>query len=294
MLDSQLGCDNARILALVSHYLNETPRAITPGSMRQITTPYGLTEEAAYAALLFAWFGLDIAREEDVRIYRRYLPRMLHALSTAQYASDPYLQAVGFPEGEQDGVRLETQLYEPMELFVCDDFRLDPDGRVLPQLGWFNQPYRFPALTEQGRVWMTITPNEISTLRPLAEAAQGRVLCYGLGLGYYAFHACAQERVQTVTVVEHCPAVIDLFQQFILPHFPHREKLTLVEADAFAYAAHTAPTIPYETVLCDLWHDVADGLPLYQRMKALEVPGRCYQYWIEPTMQYYLKEADLC
>ncbi len=294
MLDTQLGRDNARVLALISRYLTESPCAVTPESLRELTQDFGLRPEEAFAALLCAWCGLDTAREEDARIYRQYLPRMLHRLRPEDYASDPYLRAVGTPEGEADGFQLEQQRYRPMELFVCDDFRMDAEGRVLPQLGWFDEGFRYPALTERGRVWMTITPNEINTLRPLAEQARGHVLCYGLGLGYYAFHASGQSEVESVTVVERSAAVIDLFQRHLLPRFPHGDKLTLVEGDAFTYAADRAPAGRYDTVLCDLWHDAADGIPMYLRMKALEVPGPRYQYWIEPTMQYYLKEAALC
>lgn len=294
MLDNQLGRDNARVLALIGQYLNENPCAIGLEDMREMMRSCQLRPEEAYAALLCAWCGLDTAREEDARIYRQYLPGMLHQLRPEDYSQDAYLQAVGFPEGTQNGIQLETQQYQPMELFVCDDFRTDAQGRLLPQLGWFPKGFRYPALTEQGRVWMTITPNEINTLRPLAEQAKGQVLCYGLGLGYYAFHASEQQQVTGITVVERSAEVIDLFQRLILPRFPHADKLTIIEGDAFAYAAERAPQHSFDTVLCDLWHDAADGIPLYLRMKALETPGPQYQYWIEPTLRYYLKEATLC
>ena len=37
------------------------------------------------------------------------------------------------------------------------------------------------------------------------------------------------------------------------------------------------------------WEPPADGLPLYQQMKALEVPGVKYLYWIEQTLRCYLR-----
>ena len=45
----------------------------------------------------------------------------------------------------------------------------------------------------------------------------------------------------------------------------------------------------FDTVFTDLWHDVADGIPLYRRMKALEIPGPHYLYWIEKTMKVYME-----
>lgn len=52
---------------------------------------------------------------------------------------------------------------------------------------------------------MTVTPNEINTIRPSVEQSRGKVLAYGLGLGYYAFHAAQRADVTSVTVVEKSP-----------------------------------------------------------------------------------------
>ena len=53
-------------------------------------------------------------------------------------------------------------------------------------------------------------------------------------------------------------------------------------------------TVNFDTVFTDLWHDAGDGLPLYRRMKALEVPGPRYFYWIEKTVRAYLLFFELC
>ena len=61
----------------------------------------------------------------------------------------------------------------------------------------------------------------------------------------------------------------------------------VIQADAFDFAPKHLPA--YDVVFTDLWHDVSDGLPLYQRMKALEVPGVKSLYWIEQTLRCYLR-----
>ena len=175
-----------------------------------------------------------------------------------------------------------------MELFVADDFRVDKQGRIFPQLGWFDRAFSFPAIREDGRVWMTVTPNEINTIQPAVQESRGKVLTYGLGLGYYAFHCLLKEDVSSVTVVEKNPAVIDVFTRLLLPFFPRKEALHIVQADAFDYAANTMPHGGFDTVFTDLWHDVADGIPLYRQMKALETPGPTYLYWIEKTLRVYM------
>ena len=177
--------------------------------------------------------------------------------------------------------------YRPYELFVADDLRAYPDGAVLPVLGYFTRPFAYPVLTENGREWMTATPNEINTIRPMAEAAHGHVLTLGLGLGYFAFHALLNPRVERVTAVERSADAIRLFRERILPAFPHPECLTILQADAFAAAPALYRSGQYDFVFADLWHDAADGLPMYERLKKMEVPGPEYRYWIEKTLEFY-------
>ena len=177
--------------------------------------------------------------------------------------------------------------YRPYELFVADDLRAYPDGAVLPVLGYFTRPFAYPVLTENGREWMTATPNEINTIRPAAEAAHGHVLTLGLGLGYFAFHALLNPRVERVTAVERSADAIRLFRERILPTFPRPERLTILQADAFAAAPALYQSGQYDFVFADLWHDAADGLPMYERLKQMEVPGPEYRYWIEKTLEFY-------
>ena len=177
--------------------------------------------------------------------------------------------------------------YRPYELFVADDLRAYPDGAVLPVLGYFAQPFAYPVLTENGREWMTATPNEINTIRPMAEAAHGHVLTLGLGLGYFAFRALLNPRVERVTAVERSADAIRLFRERILPAFPRPECLTILQADAFAAAPALYQSGQYDFVFADLWHDAADGLPMYERLKQMEVPGPEYRYWIEKTLEFY-------
>lgn len=182
---------------------------------------------------------------------------------------------------------LSDAAYRPYELFVADDLRAYPDGAVLPVLGYFTRPFTYPVLTENGREWMTATPNEINTIRPVAEAAHGRVLTLGLGLGYFAFHALLNPRVESVTAVERSEDAIRLFRERLLPLFPRAERLTLLHVDAFEAAPVLYRSGKYDFVFADLWHDVGDGLPMYERLKRMEVPGLDYHYWIEKTLEFY-------
>lgn len=268
-------------------FLNDHPRAIDLEEAKDIARTCGIGEEEAVALMLAAYCGLDLDRPKDKETYHRCFPSMLHKLSPALVMEDPYVQALKTKTYRRGTVTLEEETYAPAEIFVADDFR-QVNGMVLPQLGWFATPVPYPALKEQGRIWMTVTPNEINTIRPCAEASAGKVLCYGLGMGYYVFHALRNEAVTSVIVVEQSRDVIDLFREALLPMFPRRDDVQIVQGDAFTYAREEAPRQAFDTVFTDLWHDVSDGLPMYRRMKQLEVQGSRYLYWIEPTMRYYL------
>lgn len=84
--------------------------------------------------------------------------------------------------------------------------------------------------------------------------------------------------------------MIRLFEEHLLPHFPNREKIRIIYANAFDYAAHCAPHEGYDTVFTNLWHDAGDGLPLYRRMKSFEYPVPRFLYWIELTLRLYLPD----
>lgn len=293
VMEASVQRDNEEILTRISTFLCSGADAIGPDEVREVADSCGISQEEAFAALLAAYCGLDTSRAYDAHLYRTYFSRMLARLDAADYQADAYWQALAGIRAGEDGVELTEEGYAAMELFVRDDFCRDRQGRIYPQLGWFDTPFRYPALKERGREWMTVTPNEINTIRPIAEAACGRVLTFGLGLGYFAFHASQRPEVDSVTVVERSEAVIRLFERALLPRFTHGEKIRVIRGDAFDYAARVMPEENYDVVFTDLWHDVADGLPLYRRMKGLEVPGPRYFYWIEPTLKAYLHEGEL-
>ena len=179
--------------------------------------------------------------------------------------------------------------YEPYELFVRDELLCLPDGREIPQLGYFAERFAYPAVLEGGREWMTVTPNEVATMAPALAQVRGRVAVMGLGLGYFAFMASESPDVRAVTVIERDADVIALFERHILPQLAHRDKLRLVRADAFEFAQ--AGLHGFDCAFVDLWHDVSDGAPMYLRMKALEArsPGTRFFYWIETSIRCFLR-----
>ena len=94
----------------------------------------------------------------------------------------------------------------------------------------------------------------------------------------------------SVTVVECDCELIRCFETYLLPQFPNRDKIRIILADAFDYAAHQVPVQKPDHVFADIWHDPSDCVEAYLRLKLTEglSPESEFAYWIEPTLRYYL------
>ncbi|MBR1607182.1 MAG: hypothetical protein IJ664_05675 [Clostridia bacterium] len=276
--------ENLRTGAAFARLVSLDVSLYTPEEVRAFAADCGMQEHEAFLVLLAAALG----REEDRPWQRDYLARCVRPLDAAGYRADPYYAAIRFPEIARGRWRMTHQRFAPYQLIPCGHTRLTPEGRELPRLGYFAEPFCYPAVLENGREWMTVTPNEIATMAKEIAQAQGHVAALGLGLGYFAFMCARKPQVTHVTVVERDADAIALFREQLLPQFPEGDKITLVRADAFDYLQAPDPTV--DLVFADLWHDVGDGLPLYLRLLPLAARWRAdFRYWIEEDMLIFLR-----
>ena len=269
-----------RFLTRIAGFLNDCPDCIDAARVQETARELKTDLHEAYLLLLAG--AMDLYADRPVR--ERYLSESVIRCDPAIYRSDPYRQTIRILPAREGEWELCTAAYAPYELFVCGDMEALPDGRILPRLGYFAEPFSYPCVLQGGREWMSVKPNEIETMQKPLSRAHGHVCAYGLGMGYFAFMASEREQVRSVTVVERDPAVIRLFEAQLLPQFPHGDKIRVIRADALAYAQTENG---HDFVFADLWHDVSDGLPLWARLKRLERAGCEYAYWIEDTMRLY-------
>lgn len=282
---------NDLILKKMSVFLNLESDFITKEIINELCGEFGMEKRDAFSYILASAVGLDISESErDREIFELYFPMMVRELDASVYERDPYFRSVLPKEKHIGKWELRYQSYKPFEAFVCDDLITLPDGRIIPQIAFFDREYKYPCVLENGREWMLITPNEINTMREPISKAHGRVLTYGLGLGYFAFMCAQKDNVEMVTVVERDESVIELFEGYIRPSIKCASKIKVVQADAYEYAASEAPRGSFDFVFADIWHDASDGVEAYKRFKALEhlMPEAEYSYWIEKTLKVYL------
>lgn len=289
---------NARLLRQLSLYLNLMPDAIDGSMVNEIAL--GMPKEQkeyAYAVLLATYCGLDTEYSpSDKTLFHERFTRMVHMQNVKGYTSDPFYKNIKIPETVYGDWELKQEKFKAYEAFLIDESDILNDGSLIPKIGFFEEEFVFPAVLQNGREWMTITPHEINSTLPAVNQSRGKVATYGLGLGYFAYMAAIKENVSSVTVIEKDRTVIDLFEKFILPQFPDKDKIKIVCADAFEYAEKSAPNEKFDFVFADTWHDPSDGIEMYEKFKSLEYlcPETEFSYWIEKTVNYYrnLTEDD--
>lgn len=213
----------------MSEYINETPCAITERLMKEADPSGELPEEILYAAFMAGFCGIS---EDDTTI-NEYFHDAVHCLETRKYRDNPYLKNIKFPDTATRHWKFTHYSYRPYEAFICNDIDIDKNLREVPQIGFFRERFAYPAVEQDGREWMAVKPSEIETMRAPIEEATGRVVTFGLGLGYFAYMVSEKPDVTSLDIVERSEEAIALFERHILPQFPNKEKIRIIRSDAF-------------------------------------------------------------
>lgn len=249
-----------------------------------------LPEEILYAAFMAGFCGIS---EDDTTI-NEYFHDAVHCLETRKYRDNPYLENIKFPDTATRHWKFTHYSYRPYEAFICNDIDIDKNLREVPQIGFFRERFAYPAVEQDGREWMAVKPSEIETMRAPIEEATGKVVTFGLGLGYFAYMVSEKPDVTSLDIVERSEEAIALFERHILPQFPNKEKIRIIRSDAFGFLNENmwqdARQERYDYAFIDLWHDTADGLEMYLKAKCIENKLHTaglktkFAYWVEKSL----------
>lgn len=274
---------NFRITRLFADYLERYPEVITREMIDTLTEDGEISKSEALVAVLSEIFALDYENPDDRILIRDYLTPSVRILDAEKYKNNPYYKKIKIKDLKSGAWELKEELYPAYRGVIAGDMIINGDFSEIPPLGFFTEDFYFPAVLENGNEWMTLTPVDLDTCEDAIERARGKVVTFGLGLGYFAYMASEKEEVESVTVVELSPEVIKLFEENILPQMEHREKIRIVCADAFEYAEKIMPKEDFDLAFVDTWRDASDGAPMYRKMKALEHLSKDteFLYWIE-------------
>lgn len=291
--------NNFKITRLYAELLQRYPEIITKEMIDTLTKDGAITEEEAIVGLLSEIFGLDFEKSEDRRLILNYLTPSVRLLDKNKYENNPYYKNIKLDNLKDGNWEIKIEEYKPYQAVICDDMIIKEDFTEIPPLGFFTESFRFPAILENGNEWMTLTPVDLDTCEEAIAEAHGKVVTFGLGLGYYAYMASEKEEIESVTVVELSEDVINLFKTHILPQMKNRHKIKIVNSDAFEYAEKIMPKENFDYAFVDTWRDASDGAPMYERMSKLEKFSKKtkFTYWIENFLisrLRALKFEELC
>ena len=207
------------------------------------------------------------------------------------YENNPYLKAIKNLSFSKDGWSLTNKTLKAYSLFPKEEeYMMGGNYLIRMNLGFFESDYIYPSISLYDNEWMSLNPYEIRTMEIPIQLAKGKVLTLGLGLGYFAYMAHLKEEVKEVHIVEMDLELIKIFNEYLLPLFPYKEKIHIHKADAF-YFINNIKDNDYNLIFSDLWHDVSDGLTSYLKLKKVFNEFKTTQclYWIEDAILTYLK-----
>lgn len=208
-----------------------------------------------------------------------------------EYLHNPYIKVLNNLFFKEDGWELKQKTLKAYSLFPYEEeYHFGANSILKMSLGFFDQDYTYPTISLFDREWMSLNPFEIRTMQIPLQIAKGKVLTLGLGLGYFAFMADIKEDVKEVHIVEMDLELIKLFNKYLLPLFPHPEKIHIHKAEAIDFVSHLKDR-EYDFIFSDLWHDVSDGLPLYIKLKHHldKFTFTKRMYWIEGSIVTFFR-----
>ena len=212
-------------------------------------------------------------------------------LDINEFINNPYNKNIKLDNITDGDYKFELLSYDPYEGFLYKDISNLSNHIEQTSIGYFDEEYKYIALSSNDDIWMLITPHEINTMKDAVNKAYGNVITFGLGLGYFAYMCSIKDNVKSVTIIEKDKNIIELFNKHILPQFKCKDKITIIESDAIEYLKRKS--FDYDYAFVDLWRDIDDGLPLYvlTNKLALRHPKTTFDYWIEDSMIAVLKRC---
>lgn len=237
-----------------------------------------------YLSEVTKYLELNLNDKEDRYFLESRIIKAIKKIDIKDY-EDNYFRAHIHPkEFKSKDYQLTYLSFKPYQCFPYDDIQIDKNYLEVSQIGYFDKPFPYLAVLKDDVVWMSTDPNEINTMKKPISEAKGHVLAFGLGLGYFPVMTALKDDVKDVTVVEYDSKIIEIFKKHILPLVPFKEKIHIVQGDAFEYAKRDLDK-DYDYLFIDIWHNPEDGLPMYLRLKrTLKEKKLTISYWLEKSI----------
>lgn len=206
-------------------------------------------------------------------------------LSTKEWENNPYHQQVHLDYVKDDYFSFKKEKTAGFELFNSDEIQKDPHRELNDwmKLRAMDQHFETLYLYQDDKDWMVDAPSEYNTNYHPSQKAHGKVLTFGLGIGYFLWFVLDNPTVEEVTVIEKNEAVLSMFQRFIYPQFPQKKKVHFLLGNAFDYFQESYLK-NFDYVYTDIWKSTNDGLFLIEKLlEQMDLPLEKGDFWIEES-----------
>lgn len=119
---------------------------------------------------------------------------------------------------------------------------------------YFDGAVAIPVLADSSSFtpWMSLTPNEILTLRGSIRRAKNDTAIAGLGLGWVARKILERKQVKKLTIYEKCDKIAEYFGRPLIEDFGDR--VSIICCDAY-----TTDWMKHDVGLWDIWSSYGDA-----------------------------------
>ena len=230
------------------------------------------------------YLELNLSIDEDRYFYESRIVPAIKPIKVMDYEDNYYHKNIKPVPYKTKGYELTYLMIKPYQALPYDDIGIDANFVEVSRIGYFEEEFKYLAVLKDDVVWMSTDPNEINTMRKDINDSHGRVLAFGLGLGYFPIMCAIKDDVKEVVILEKDQTIIDIFIKHILPLFEFKAKIKVVHDDAFNYVEKGLHK-EFNYLFIDIWHNPEDGLPLYLRFKKMlkNYKGEV-RYWLEKSI----------
>lgn len=240
----------------------------------------------AIFTLMMEALEIDLDEKETKKVVDDYIHKELKEDNLNFYLNNEYYKEVKPNPIKKSNYELTYLKFEPFQLFPKDEINLETNFKEITPLGYFTSQFSYLALLQNDVVWMSITPNEINTMKPFIEEMKGVITVFGLGLGYIPFMLSLKSDVKKIIIIENNKDIINIFKDNILKYFSfeQKEKIEIKYIDAFVFLKENTKHFDY--MFFDLWHNPNDGISSYIKILKYEEKYKTttFRYWLEPSL----------
>lgn len=201
------------------------------------------------------------------------------------FMENSYYKNIDLSNIKYNEFSLEELVVVKDEIFNYDVVQDDPNRELNDylKLRALKNDLKIQALYQKEKLWMLNVPSESITIDPYAKKANGKVVTFGLGIGYFVYQALENPLVEEITVVEKSLEIVELFKKYILSQFSSNKKIDIIVGDAFDYF-NPKFLCNYDYCFVDIWQSSDDGLKIITQLLEIYNPKKeKVDFWIEKS-----------